>query len=135
MLVWKAIQSLHRIIARTQQQLAREEAAAHGGSAANLPPADKSLQALIHKGGYDSDEDADLMLHNDDDYAHVLHDLKGGDDLDDEEDKDYYSRIDSIDEVAVFLQAMHGIKDSQPATFEALGLANNQEFFHSCEPS
>ncbi|ETV70025.1 hypothetical protein, variant 1 [Aphanomyces astaci] len=133
MLVWKAIQSLHRIIARTQQQLAREEAAAHGGSAANLPPADKSLQALIHKGGYDSDEDADLMLHNDDDYAHVLHDLKGGDDLDDEEDKDYYSRIDSIDEVAVFLQAMHGIKDSQPATFEALGLANNQEFFHSCE--
>ncbi|RHY80306.1 hypothetical protein DYB26_006482 [Aphanomyces astaci] len=118
MLVWKAIQSLHRIIARTQQQLAREEAAAHGGSAANLPPADKSLQALIHKGGYDSDEDADLMLHNDDDYAHVLHDLKGGDDLDDEEDKDYYS-----------------IKESQPATFEALGLADNQEFFHSCERS
>ncbi|RHY89499.1 hypothetical protein DYB37_008076 [Aphanomyces astaci] len=108
--------SLHRIIARTQQQLAREEAAAHGGRAANLPPADKSLQALIHKGGYDSDEDADLMLHNDDDYAHVLHDLKGGDDLDDEEDKDYYS-----------------IKESQPATFEALGLADNQEFFHSCE--
>jgi hypothetical protein len=74
MLVLKSVQLLNHIIARTQQQLAREAALGGGG---NMPPAsgDKSLKALIHKGGYDSDEDADLMLH-DDDYAHVLHDLK-----------------------------------------------------------
>ncbi|RHY24355.1 hypothetical protein DYB32_008876 [Aphanomyces invadans] len=109
MLVVQSVQMLHRIVARSQQQAAREEAAAaaHGGNDGTLPPIDKSLKALIHKGGYDSDEDADLILH-DDDYTHVLHDLKGNDDVDEDEDKDYYSRIDSIDEIAIFLQTMHG---------------------------
>ncbi|KAF0718506.1 Aste57867_1650 [Aphanomyces stellatus] len=127
-LLVKVVQKINQIIARSQES--RNSAHNHSGHIHGK--GSKTLEALIHQGGYGSDEDAETTLH-DDEYANVLHDLKGGETYDDDDDKDYYSRIDNMDEITVFLQTMHGLKETQPAAFEGIGLANNAEFFATCE--
>ncbi|EQC39584.1 hypothetical protein SDRG_03018 [Saprolegnia diclina VS20] len=95
---------------------------------------DETLKALIDQGGYDSGEDADTSL-KEEEYASILRDLgKGGSDAYfDDDDKDYFSRIDNIDEFALFLQTMHALQTDQPQAFESLGLANNAEYAQACQ--
>ncbi|CAK4608700.1 hypothetical protein LEN26_003799 [Aphanomyces euteiches] len=128
-LLVKVVQKIHEIIVRSHQ--AREASQQqHTGAAA--PQSEKTLEALIHQGGYASDEDADTTLPED--YDPSLFDLqhKHGA-YEDDDDKEYYSRIDSLDEIAVFLDTVHAIKETQPRTWQALGLGTNQEFHQTCE--
>ncbi|OQS00591.1 hypothetical protein THRCLA_05911 [Thraustotheca clavata] len=95
---------------------------------------DETLKALIDQGGYDSGEDADSSLKGEE-YASILRDLgkDGSDPYFDDDDKDYYSRIDHVDEFALFLQTMHALKTDQPQAYEALGLTHNADFDHACQ--
>ncbi|OQR93002.1 hypothetical protein ACHHYP_03028 [Achlya hypogyna] len=95
---------------------------------------DETLKALIDQGGYDSGEDADTSV-KEEEYASILRDLgkNGADPYFDDDDKDYFSRIDHIDEFAAFLHTMHAMQKDQPQAFEALGLTDNAQYIEACQ--
>jgi hypothetical protein len=95
-----------KVVYAINQMIARLRHAAPQDTNGVKTRSNPTLEALIHKGGYASDEDAETTLSEE--YDHVLHDLHATDGFDDDDDKDYYSRIDSIDELGVFLQTVHG---------------------------
>lgn len=81
----------------------------------------EQLEQLLDAGGYGSDEDAEDVY--DDSYLTILNQLREEVELNgDEDDEDYVSLLDEVDEYEFFLSTLHGFAQTNPAGYQSLQL-------------
>lgn len=87
----------------------------------------EQLEELLENGGYDSNEDAEDVV--DDQYYAILKQLReeagGNFAFDDEQDDDYVSLLDEVDEVEFFLGTLQGFAQAHANEYASLQLESD----------